>query len=256
MNEHKMSERKACEAAGISRSVQRYEPRKKDDGELRSRMRALAVEYPRSGHRSLHEMLKKEGLVINRKRSYRIYREEGLSVRVKKKGKIRSERVRLETPAFAGERWSMDFVSDQLSGGRRFRVLNVIDDYTRECVLQVVDTSIGGARLARELLHLGRRLPRRIVCDNGPEFTSKAMHAWSKETGVELHFIRPGNPVDNAFVESFNGRFRDECLNQQWFESIGEAAILIEKWRVHYNTRRPHSSLGYDSPEAFAKKVA
>lgn len=251
-----MSERKACVLAGVSRNAKRYRRRERDDGELRKRMLELAWKHPRYGHPMLHAILKREGLVVNRKRSYRIYCEEGLSVRRKRRGKIRRERVAMAVPQRAGERWSMDFVSDQLSSGRRFRVFSVIDDYTRECVAQVVDTSIGGKRVARALSASNRSLPKAIVCDNGTEFTSKAMFEWAEENGVALAFIRPGKPVENAFAESFNGRFREGCLDQHWFSSLSEAQERIENWRVHYNDERPHSSLGYLAPSVFAERAA
>lgn len=247
-----MSERRACELTGISRSAKRYRPRENCDEPLRTRMRELAKEHTRWGHPMLHAVLKTEGLVVNRKRSYRIYREEELSVRRKKRGKIRRDRVALPTPMEPRVRWSMDFVSDQLESGRRFRVLNVIDDYTRECVMQVVDTNISGERVARELTASGCRLPDTIVCDNGPEFTSKAMYMWSKDSNVRLSFIRPGKPTENAFVESFNGKFRENCLDQNLFRNLKEAERIIADWRDHYNNTRPHSSLAYVPPAVFA----
>ena len=154
--------------------------------------------------------------------------------------------------------WSVDFVSDQLANGRRFRVFNVVDDFSRECLMQVVDFSIGGARLARELDRLAeqRPLPGRIVLDNGPELTSKAMFFWSKRTGVKLHFIQPGKPTQNAFVESFNGKFRDYCLDLHWFASLEDAREEIETWREHYNHVRPHRSLGKKPPAVFAREAA
>jgi len=219
-------------------------------------MRELAWQHPRYGHLMLHAILRAEGLVINRKRSYRIYRDEQLSVRRKKRGKIRRDRVAMPLPSRTGERWSMDFVADQLVYGRRFRVLNVIDDYTRECVLQIVDTNISGKRVARALSASGRKLPKMIVCDNGPEFTSKALYEWSVKAKVELHFIRPGKPTENAFVESFNGKFRENCLDQHWFANLKEAKHLIDAWRAHYNTERPHSSLAYLPPAVYADLAA
>ena len=161
-------------------------------------------------------------------------------------------------PNAPNERWSVDFVSDQLASGRRFRVFNVVDDFSREVILQVVDFSIGGARLARELDQLAehRPLPERIVMDNGPELTSKAMFFWSKRTGVTLHFIQPGKPTQNAFVESFNGKFRDYCLNLNWFASLDDARSTIEAWRYHYNYERPHRSLGKKPPAVFAREAA
>jgi putative transposase len=203
-------------------------------------------------------MLRTEGLVINPKRTYRIYREEGLQVRTKRRKKLTRPRVPMLVPDRVNVRWSMDFVSDQLANGRRFRVLNVVDDFSRECVLQVTDFSLSGQRVARELERLAehRPLPRIIVCDNGPEFTSKAMFFWSKQSRVTLHFIQPGKPTQNAFVESFNGKFRDYCLNLHWFASLADARATIDNWRHHYNHVRPHRSLGKKPPAVFAREVA
>ena len=155
------------------------------------------------------------------------------------------------------ERWSMDFVSDQLASGRRIRIFNVVDDYSRECVGQVVDVSISGLQVARCLdeLAVSRGLPRTIVCDNGPEFTGKAMFLWSQRSRVQLHFIQPGKPTQNAFVESFNGKFRDQCLNLNWFRDLAEARMAIDEWRTHYNEVRPHRSLG-QPPAVFARMAA
>lgn len=174
-------------------------------------------------------MLRAEGLVLNPKRSYRVYREEGLQVRTKRRKKLNGPRVPMLITDKVNARWSMVFVSDQLANGRRFRVLNIVDDFTRECVLQVIDFSISGQRLARELDRLSecRSLPKAIVCDNGPELTSKAMFFWSQPTGVKLHFIQPGKPTQNAFVESFNGKFREYCLNLHWFASLQDARSII-----------------------------
>lgn len=253
---HNFSERRACRLVGLSRSVHRYRARPRDDAPLRRRMRELALKYPRYGHPLLHDLLRAEGLVQNHKRSYRIYREERLSLKRRRPGKIKRERLSLARPAGAGQRWSMDFVSDQLANGRRFRVLNVLDDYTRQCVLQVVDTGITGVRVARELSASGRRLPEAIVCDNGPEFTSQALFHWAKDNGVELCFIQPGQPTQNAFVESFNGKFRENCLDQHWFRDLKEARLEIEAWRVHYNTVRPHSALAGLPPSTYAQQAA
>ena len=203
-------------------------------------------------------MLRTEGLVVNPKRTYRLYREEGLQVRTKRRKKLTRPRVPMLVPDRVNVRWSMDFVSDQLANGRRFRVLNVVDDFSRECVLQVTDCSLSGERVAQELARLAERrsLPRTIVCDNGPEFTSKAMFFWSKRSGVRLHFIQPGKPTQNAFVESFNGKFRDYCLNLHWFASLTDARSIIDHWRHRYNHVRPHRSLGKKPPAVFAQEVA
>lgn len=255
---HRISERLACSLAGLSRTAYRYRARSKDDLELRARMKALAVEYPRYGYLLLHGLLKGEGLVINKKRTYRVYTEERLQVRTKKRKKLQRPRLPMEVPLKVNERWSMDFVSDQLSNGRRFRVLNIVDDFSREMLGQLISVSITGRQVARFLDELKelRRLPRSIVCDNGTEFTSKAMFFWSKESRVRLGFIQPGKPTQNAFIESLNGKFRNECLNQHWFRSLDEAKWEIDKWRKHYNNVRPHSSLGYLPPVVFAQRAA
>jgi putative transposase len=251
-----VSERRACRLVSFSRSAAWRRLKGRNDGELRTRLKALAERYPKYGYPTLHDMLVLEGRVINRKRTYRIYSEEGLQVRTKKRKKIVRPRVPMPVPNRLNERWSMDFVSDQLANGRRFRVLNVVDDFSRECVLQIADFSISGHRVARELDRLRRKLPQRIVCDNGPEFTSKAMFFWAKRTGVKLHFIQPGKPTQNAFVESFNGKFRDYCLDLNWFASLEDARSTIDTWRHHYNHVRPHRSLGKKPPAMFAREAA
>ncbi len=225
---------------------------------LRSRLWTLAECYPRYGCPTLHDMLRTEGLVRKHKRTYRIYGKERLQVRTQRRKKLMRPRVPMAVPIRVNERWSMDFISDQQANGRRFRVLNVVDDFSRECVLQVVDFSISGQRLARELDRLAahRPLPKAIVCDNGPEFTSKAMFFWSKHTGVKLHFIQPGKPTQNAFVESFNGKFREYCLNLHWFASLEDSRSTIDAWRYHYNHVRPHRSLGKKPPVVFAMEAA
>ena len=203
-------------------------------------------------------MLKAEGLVVNAKRTYRLYREKGLQVRTKRRRKLQRPRVPLAVPDQANERWSVDFVSDQLANGRRFRVFNVADDFTRECVLQVVDFSISGLRLTRELDQIGaqRGLPKTIVCDNGPELTCKAMYFWAKRARVKLHFIQPGKPTQNAFVESFNAKFREYCLDLHGFASLEDAQNIINAWRKHYNEVRPHRSLQGMPPAKYARQAA
>ena len=222
-------------------------------------MLALARERPRYGYRRLCVILRREGFAVNHKRIHRLYRREGLMVRRRLRKRLtRVARVSRPLPSRANERWSLDFVSDPLADGRVFRTLNVVDDFTRECRAIEVDTSLSGARVARVLeaasLEYGR--PSALVSDNGPEFISKALDAWAYRNRVELHFIQPGKPTQNAFVESFNGRFRDECLNEHWFESLNEARAVIEKWRSDYNGYRPHSSLGDITPEEFAERCA
>lgn len=266
MSELGVSERRACRIVGLSRSVQQYQPVTRDDGDVVKRMKGLASENRRYGYLRLHAMLRREGLVANPKRTYRLYTAEGLQVRTKKRRKLpRRDRVAPRVPDGPMQRWSLDFVSDQLADCRRFRVLNVIDDYSRICPGQIVDVSISGARITRFLDDLALRvgLPKEIVLDNGPEGTSKAMFDWSEKTGVRLRFIAPGKPLQNAFVESFNGKIRDECLNlrrhcrsDQWrsngdFRSLRHAREEIESWRRHYNNERPHSAPGYLSPNEF-----
>lgn len=258
INAFRLSERAACKLVGLSRTAFRYQPKVSTDSGLRQRLKVLATQYPRYGYLMFHGLLRNEGWVKNRKHTYRLYIEEGLQVRTKKRKKLTRPRQPMEVPTAPNQRWSMDFVSDQLSNGRRFRVLNVVDDYSREMVGQLVQVSISGRQVARylSLLIEQRGKPGKIVCDNGTEFTSKAMFFWSKETGVTLGFIQPGKPTQNAFVESLNGKFRNECLNQHWFRTLDEARYEIELWREHYNNVRPHSSLNYMSPVEYAKQAA
>lgn len=251
-----ISQRRACRVVPISRKAIRYCPQRPiRDAALVARMKQLGEKYPRYGYLMLHELLRRERLVVNRKRTYRLYSELGMQVRTKRRKKLVRPRIPLEVPQRANERWSLDFVHDQLSDSRRIRVLNIVDDYSRVCVGQLVDLSISGQRMANFLDDLAstRGLPKRIVMDNGPEMTSKAMFMWSQRTGVKLHFIQPGKPTQNAFVESFNGRFRDGCLNQQWFVSVADAREIIDAWRVDYNQVRPHSSLNYRPPAEYEK---
>lgn len=250
-----LSERRSCKLTVLNRATYRYKPTAKDDGSVRECLRLLAAQRPRFGAPRLTVLLRQEFGAVNHKRVERMYREEGLQLprkRGKKRG-VNNRAVALFVPSEPNERWSMDFMSDSLCDGRRFRVLTVMDDFTRECVVIEVGTGITGERVIRTLewLKETRKLPGMFVMDNGPEFTSKAMLAWSKPAGVKLHFIDPGRPVQNAFIESFNGKLRDECLNQHWFVSLEEARRIIKLWRMDYNTTRPHSSLGYMTPEAF-----
>jgi putative transposase len=255
---YQLSERTACRLSGISRTAFRYIQRAKSDESIRKRLKELASQYPRYGYLLLHGLLRAEKLVKNKKQTYRLYTEEGLQVRTKKRKKIQRPRLPMLLPSSVNERWSMDFVADQLSNGRRFRVLNVVDDCTREMIGQLVSVSISGRQVARFLEQLieVRGKPYGIVCDNGTEFTSKAMFFWSKESNVKLQFIQPGKPTQNAFVESLNGKFRNECLNQHWFRTLDEAKYEIDQWREHYNNVRPHSSLNYLPPAVYAKQVA
>ena len=254
-----ISQRRACRLVPISRKAVSYIPtRPVQDAVLVKRLKALAEQYPRYGYLMLHGLLRQEGLVTNRKRTYRLYTALKLQVRTKRRKKLVRPRVPMAVPIRPNERWSADFVHDQLADGRRFRVLNIVDDYSRVCVGQLTELSISGARMARFLDQLAetRGLPSTLVLDNGPEMTSKAMFFWSQRQQVKLHFIQPGKPTQNAFVESFNGRFRDSCLNQQWFQGIDDARSIIDTWRTHYNEERPHSSLGYLPPKTFEQQAA
>lgn len=222
----KLSERVACKLVGLSQTSYRYQPKNTSDYEVRARLKSLTVQFSRYDYLLLHSLLKNEGLVQNKKKTYRLYKEENLQVRTKKHKKLQRPSVVMDAAKSLNKRWSMDFVSDQLSNGRRFRTLNVIDDFNREVVGQLVSVSLSGAQVVRFLTQLGQesgRLPEQIVCDNGSEFTSKAMFFWSKGVGVQLSFIQPGKPTQNAFVESLNGKVRNECLNQHWFRSLDEA---------------------------------
>ena len=222
-------------------------------------MRELAGERKRFGSPRLHIMLKREGLVVNHKRTERIYSEEGLALRRKRRRKgAAGARVIIPAPERPNQKWSMDFVSDSTVTGRRFRALTIVDDYSRECPAIEVDTSLGGTRVVGVLGRLAetRGLPEVITVDNGPEFAGKVMDEWAYRMGVKLSFIRPGKPVENACAESFNGQLRDECLNINWFMSIKHAREVIEIWRQDYNDVRPDSSLEGRSPKEYAEAVA
>lgn len=218
---------------------------------LRRRLRELAAARQRFGYRRLWVLLRREGWKVNHKKIYRLYCEEGLAVRTKKRHK-RASHLRLVLPPAEApnERWSMDFVTDRLENGRQFRVLTVVDHFSRECPLLEAGVSMTGQNVAQALERLSfhHPLPKAITVDNGSEFYSRAMDSWAYRRGVQLEFIRPGKPVENAFIESFNGRLRDECLNGQLFFSIDDARRKLEAWRADYNTHRPHSSLGDMSP--------
>ena len=218
------------------------------------RLRELAAVRVSYGYRRLHVLLRREGWKVNHKLVYRLYREEGLEVRTKKRRKrVSALRVVLPVASRPNERWSMDFVSDSLHDGRRFRVLTLLDHFSRVSPAIEVGSSITGKRVVAvlERLAIEHGLPRVITTDNGTEFTSRAVDEWAHRNGVKLDFIRPGKPIENAYIESFNGRLRQECLNQSWFSSLEDAKIKIEAWRTDYNEHRPHTSLGNQSPEQF-----
>jgi putative transposase len=249
---------RACGLVGISRSLYGYRSRRPACVGLRERICELAAEKRRYGYRRIHVLLRREGWPVNRKRTYRLYREAGLTVRRRKRKRIGLfERKPLAKPTTVNRSWSMDFVADTLCDGRKLRCLAIVDDYSRECLALEVDTSITGRRVAAVLERLAdlRGLPLSITVDHGPEFEGQVLDAWTYHRGVQLNFIRPGKPVENAYIESFNGRFRDECLNEHWFLTMAHARRVIEAWRIEYNTERPHSSLGNLTPEEFASTV-
>ncbi|MFC0147434.1 MULTISPECIES: IS3 family transposase [Sphingobium] len=255
---HGMSERRACRVIDADRKSVRYRSKRDNDAELREKLRELANQRRRFGYRRLHILLRREGIMINRKKTQRLYREEGLAVR-RRRSRRRAVGTRAPAPVLAlpNQRWSLDFVHDQMASGRRFRVLNVVDDVTRECLAAVPDTSISGRRVVRELTALieQRGKPSMIVSDNGTELTSNAVLAWCGEVGVEWHYIAPGRPMQNGYVESFNGRMRDELLNETLFLSMAHARVEIAAWVEDYNRERPGSSLGYATPAAFAAEL-
>lgn len=244
---HGVSECRACSALLVDRSSVRYVSRKLADTELREALKGLAGERRRFGYRRLHVLLKRQGWQVNHKKVRRLYREEGLQVR-KRGGRKRAlgTRAPLALPQGPGQRRSLDFVSDAFSDGRRFRILAVVDDFTRECLALVADTSLSGARVVRVLSVLAeqRGRPHTIVSDNGTELTSMAILKWVQDTGGNWHYTAPGKRMQNAFVESFNGRLRDECLNETLFSSLRYARTVLAVWKLDYNTVRPHSALG------------
>ena len=243
---------------GLPRASYDYQPITGHDDELREKIRELAHQRRRFGCPRIHLLLRREGLVVNHKRTERIYREEGLSLRKRKRKKTSAmARVILPAAARPNERWSMDFVTDSIVTGRRFRALVIVDAYSRECPAIEVDTSLGGRRVVSVLDRLAetRGLPDVITIDNGPEFAGKALDEWAYRRGVKLNFIRPGKPIENAYAESFIGRLRDECLNENWFLSLKDARDIIENWRIDYNDGRPHSSLGGLTPREFVENT-
>ena len=242
---HDVSERRACKTLGVDRSLVRYRSIRLDDAAIRIRLRELANERRRFGFRRLGYLLKREGIHMNHKKLLRLYREEGLAVR-RRKGRKRAlgTRAPMVVPDGPNQRWSLDFVSDAFTDGRRFRILCVVDDFSRECIGLVADTSLSGTRVGRELdaIIRRRRKPKTIVSDNGTELTSMAILQWTQKRKVDWHYIAPGKPTQNAFVESFNGKLRDECLNETLFTSVDQARVELKLWQRDYNHVRPHSS--------------
>jgi len=255
---YELSQRRACAALGFLRSTCRYLCRRRDNAKLRERLKELAQKRPRFGYRRLWVLLRRERIAVNHKRVHRLYREEGLQVRRRRRKRISAVRNPLVAPSRPNERWSIDFMRDTLGDARTFRTFNVVDDLTRECPAIEVAKSIPGARVTRVLDQIAteRGYPSRLVMDNGPEFISQALDEWAYRHGVELHFITPGRPVENAYIESFNGKFRDECLNEHWFSTLDDARRTIEDWRRDYNEERPHSALGGLPPREYAAQFA
>jgi len=253
---YEVSQRRACRTIEADRASMRYRSIRPDDGPLRSRLRELAAQRRRFGYRRLLILLRREGTRVNHKKLRRLYREERLQVR-KRGGRKRAlgTRAPMTVPQGRNQRWSLDFVSDQLKNCRRFRILAVVDDFTRECVALVADTSLSGVRTARELdaIISRRGKPLSVVSDNGTELTSTAILNWCQETGVEWHYIAPGKPTQNAFIESFNGKLRDELLNETLFDSLAHARAALAEWKTDYNDFRPHSAIGNVPPAIYAK---
>lgn len=254
-DEHKVSQRRACDVLQVDRSTVRYRSKRPADDDLRAAIRRVAAERRRFGYRRIQVMLEREGIFMNHKKLRRLYREEKLQVK-RRGGRKRAIGTRrpMEIPSGPNQRWSLDFVSDALSDGRRFRMLTVVDDFTRENIALVADTSLSGHRVVRELGHViaNRGQPTTIVSDNGTEFTSIAILRWVQETGLDWHYIAPGKPTQNAFIESFNGKLRDECLNETLFSSLRHAREVLEEWQEDYNTNRPHSAIGNIPPREYA----
>jgi len=250
-----VSERRVCQVFMCHRSAYRYRSVADEQAALRMRLRDLAQVRVSYGYRRLHVLLQREGWVVNHKRVYRLYKQEGLMMRPKRPRRHVSARRRMERPVAShpNESWSMDFMSDELYNGQRIRLLTLVDNYTRESLAIEVDDRLGGHRVVAVLQRLRekRSFPKTIRVDNGPEFISKVLDQWAYLNGVELDFSRPGKPTDNALIESFNGRFREECLNESWFLSLEDARERVEEWRSHYNQERPHGALDNLAPAEF-----
>ena len=254
MEQFQITERRACKLVALDRSSYRYEPRPDHNAALRQELISLARQKPRYGYRRLHALLIRRGFPVSAQRLYRLYRAEGLMVR-------RLKRKRLSRVAVAphlvrsNQEWALDFVSDSLATGRGIRVLAVVDSFTRENLSLETDTSLSSRRVTRSLEQVIERrgMPETIRCDNGPELTSRHFLSWCEERRIQLIHIQPGRPMQNGHVESFNGRLRDECLNANWFRTVADARAKISAWRDEYNGERPHSSLGYRTPNEFAE---
>lgn len=259
VSETPISERRACSLVGLSRATMRYQcHRSPGERELTERIKAIAFERRRFGYRRVHQLLRREGTEVNHKKVYRLYREAGLAVRKRKRRKgVMVERQPLVLPDGPNQTWSMDFVMDSLANGRRIKCLTIVDDYTKECLDIPVAMGISGDQVARTLDGIAafRGYPKAVRTDQGPEFTGKALDQWAYQNSVQLKLIQPGKPMQNGYVESFNGKFRDECLNEHWFSDLAHARDKVRMWREDYNKRRPHSSLGYQTPLEFASAI-
>jgi transposase InsO family protein len=253
-----LSERRACSIVEADRTMVRYRSCRPPDTQLRARLRELANERRRFGYRRLFILLRREGELSGIIRLLRLFREVGLSVRKRRaRRKAIGTRAPILVDAKPNARWSIDFVHDQFAGGRRLRILNIVDDVTKQCLGAIPDTSISGRRVARELTAIIEQhgKPGLIVSDHGTEFTSNAMLAWCRDMSVDWHFIAPGKPMQNGFVESFNGRMRDELLNETLFLDLDDARAKIAAWAADFNLQRPHSALGYLTPSAYAANL-
>jgi putative transposase len=255
--EYAFSQRHACGLLMVAVSSVRYQPRNSDE-DLRARLVELAREKPRYGYRRLHVLLRRSGEAINHKRVHRVYREAGLALRRKKRKHCTRQSAPLRQHTAANQEWALDFVHDAMAAGRAIRVLSVVDAYTRECLTLEVDTSFASRRVTRALDEIIARhgRPQAIRCDNGPELTSRHFLAWAIERKIELVHIQPGKPTQNAHVESFHGRLREECLRISWFFNLFDARRKISIWRREYNEQRPHSSLNYQTPAEFARRAS
>ena len=255
---HGFSEKKACRLVGTYRSLVRYQSKRMDDRSLRERITSIAHEKRRFGYRRIHMLLTREGIRINHKKLFRIYKELGLKV-LKRGGRKRAlgQRVIPMLLNKTNQEWSLDFVHDALADGRRIRLLTVVDDYSRESLTIVVDTPLNGQKVKDELTKLIeiRGKPDRILSDNGTEFTGMSILQWCQEKGIRWDYIQPGKPYQNGYIESFNGKLRDECLNENWFTGVRDAERIVEDWRKDYNERRPHSSLGGRTPNEAANQL-
>ena len=252
-----LSERRACRLLELDRSSYRYAAVADGDAELRGKLLELARQKPRYGYRRLHVLLQRQGQAVNVKRIYRLYREEGLRVRRQRRKRLVRSMPAESRLRRADQEWAMDFIIDGLASGRMVRILSVVDAYTRECLALEADTSLGSGRVIRVLERLiaERGAPESVRSDNGPEFTSRRMIGWAEKHKITLIHIQPGKPMPNGHVESFHGRLRDECLNAHWFRTLNDVRATLEKWRQEYNCERPHSGLGYRTPEEFRRTL-